>query len=515
LSVLPPRRPAAQELAVAFSIHDQAREGGADCYSIKDLGSLNGLYIDDARIRHQDWTVLREGARLRFATKSVLARQYCNAFAAPGAARLPGLPLGADDVHTEYEFCSVPSAAALTRAAVGKDAPASEATRAARATEALEAQQARVRVAVARMEEKEAAQLAPPPIPAPAPRIVLNRKHKSEESVAAAGAAPPPLRNGSRVIQPTSKRMHYEAEESPSVAAAAAASTVAAPSSSSSAAAAGDVVPADTRMYESLVDVAPPPPAKHPPQLAKMIEELTCIICSELIYQAVVLDCSHSFCRACVNRWFVKNKKRNPCPVCREQHIGTPHAVRSQDNIIDLLLECCYSEAEKAEQVARCAKVDSTPVESRAAAASAVDLSRSSSSSDIHSSDEDEASEDPEDEEDAADDEGEDEDIAIEPLLPAFAPPAAAATAAHPPPALYHVDLVTRRDTACPSCCRIIEPGSLRLATTSDAGVRRNYHMLCFTLNPGQRHIRVDEIEASLVWLPVHFQRIARSLLRY
>lgn len=43
-------------------------------------------------------------------------------------------------------------------------------------------------------------------------------------------------------------------------------------------------------------------------------EELQCIICTELFVKATTLNCSHSFCKFCIQEWNKKNKK---CPVCR------------------------------------------------------------------------------------------------------------------------------------------------------------------------------------------------------
>jgi hypothetical protein len=39
----------------------------------------------------------------------------------------------------------------------------------------------------------------------------------------------------------------------------------------------------------------------------------------DVIYQSVVLGCSHSYCRDCIESWF---KKKKACPVCREVHKG-------------------------------------------------------------------------------------------------------------------------------------------------------------------------------------------------
>eukprot|EP01117_Protostelium_nocturnum_P016958 TRINITY_DN6807_c1_g1_i1.p1 TRINITY_DN6807_c1_g1~~TRINITY_DN6807_c1_g1_i1.p1 ORF type:complete len:374 (-),score=142.24 TRINITY_DN6807_c1_g1_i1:32-1153(-) len=44
-------------------------------------------------------------------------------------------------------------------------------------------------------------------------------------------------------------------------------------------------------------------------------EEITCLICSDLIAIARTLQCSHSFCGNCIHQWI---KKSNTCPFCKE-----------------------------------------------------------------------------------------------------------------------------------------------------------------------------------------------------
>lgn len=46
-------------------------------------------------------------------------------------------------------------------------------------------------------------------------------------------------------------------------------------------------------------------------------EELTCPICCEVFRDPVVLTCSHSFCRVCLQQFWSKKKARRECPVCR------------------------------------------------------------------------------------------------------------------------------------------------------------------------------------------------------
>ncbi|XP_039890170.1 nuclear factor 7, ovary-like [Simochromis diagramma] len=45
-------------------------------------------------------------------------------------------------------------------------------------------------------------------------------------------------------------------------------------------------------------------------------EDLCCPVCQEVFRDPVLLSCSHSFCKACLNRWWIKKQIRE-CPVCK------------------------------------------------------------------------------------------------------------------------------------------------------------------------------------------------------
>ncbi|XP_077370165.1 E3 ubiquitin-protein ligase TRIM35-like [Festucalex cinctus] len=47
-------------------------------------------------------------------------------------------------------------------------------------------------------------------------------------------------------------------------------------------------------------------------------EHLKCPVCLKLFKDPVILNCSHSFCRACVERWW-KEKGENLCPLCKTE----------------------------------------------------------------------------------------------------------------------------------------------------------------------------------------------------
>ncbi|XP_061590902.1 E3 ubiquitin-protein ligase TRIM35-like [Cololabis saira] len=44
---------------------------------------------------------------------------------------------------------------------------------------------------------------------------------------------------------------------------------------------------------------------------------LSCPVCQDIFKDPVVLSCSHSFCRACIQRWWVQQKTRQ-CPYCKK-----------------------------------------------------------------------------------------------------------------------------------------------------------------------------------------------------
>ncbi|KAJ8274037.1 hypothetical protein COCON_G00086620 [Conger conger] len=47
-------------------------------------------------------------------------------------------------------------------------------------------------------------------------------------------------------------------------------------------------------------------------------EDLSCPVCSEIFRDPVVLRCSHSFCKACLQHWW-RDKGSQECPVCRRR----------------------------------------------------------------------------------------------------------------------------------------------------------------------------------------------------
>ncbi|CAG9854677.1 unnamed protein product [Phyllotreta striolata] len=43
-------------------------------------------------------------------------------------------------------------------------------------------------------------------------------------------------------------------------------------------------------------------------------DDLRCPICSEILIKPITLNCSHTFCEYCINKW---TSKMQNCPICR------------------------------------------------------------------------------------------------------------------------------------------------------------------------------------------------------
>eukprot|EP00727_Mastigamoeba_balamuthi_P004165 m51a1_g13746 putative fha domain containing protein (296) ;mRNA; f:192183-193070 len=65
--------------------------------------------------------------------------------------------------------------------------------------------------------------------------------------------------------------------------------------------------------------------------LPKLLENLNCTICQDLIVTPMTLACSHSFCRACIAEW---RQHKNECPVCRARIDAAPVMSLALNNAI-------------------------------------------------------------------------------------------------------------------------------------------------------------------------------------
>ncbi|XP_036943939.1 tripartite motif-containing protein 35 [Acanthopagrus latus] len=68
-------------------------------------------------------------------------------------------------------------------------------------------------------------------------------------------------------------------------------------------------------------------------------EELSCPVCCEIFRDPVVLKCSHSFCRACLQQFWNKKKVRRECPICRRKcSLTEPTVSLALKNVADTFL---------------------------------------------------------------------------------------------------------------------------------------------------------------------------------
>uniref|UniRef100_A0A8C7NSF9 Uncharacterized protein n=1 Tax=Oncorhynchus mykiss TaxID=8022 RepID=A0A8C7NSF9_ONCMY len=67
--------------------------------------------------------------------------------------------------------------------------------------------------------------------------------------------------------------------------------------------------------YPNYLHCVPPPP---PPPNPSFYTDLSCPVCCEIFREPVILSCSHSFCRACLEETWSKGGTQD-CPVCRRR----------------------------------------------------------------------------------------------------------------------------------------------------------------------------------------------------
>uniref|UniRef100_A0A8C6PCL6 E3 ubiquitin-protein ligase TRIM39-like n=1 Tax=Nothobranchius furzeri TaxID=105023 RepID=A0A8C6PCL6_NOTFU len=68
-------------------------------------------------------------------------------------------------------------------------------------------------------------------------------------------------------------------------------------------------------------------------------DELSCPVCCEIFKEPVVLKCSHSFCRACLQQFWNKKKARRECPICRRKcSLTEPTVSLALKNVADTFL---------------------------------------------------------------------------------------------------------------------------------------------------------------------------------
>ncbi|VEN61385.1 unnamed protein product [Callosobruchus maculatus] len=90
---------------------------------------------------------------------------------------------------------------------------------------------------------------------------------------------------------------------------------------------------------EAIIEIAPLPEQQY----EEMEDEMMCSICSEMFFKAVTLNCSHTFCKYCIEKW---KKNRNICPICRAK-ITTMNATLVLDNVIQKIVKTLPEDVQK------------------------------------------------------------------------------------------------------------------------------------------------------------------------
>ncbi|XP_055042288.2 E3 ubiquitin-protein ligase TRIM39 [Misgurnus anguillicaudatus] len=69
-------------------------------------------------------------------------------------------------------------------------------------------------------------------------------------------------------------------------------------------------------------------------------DELSCPVCCEIFSDPVVLKCSHSFCRLCLQHFWNKKAAKRECPVCRRKcSLTEPTVSLALKNVCDAILK--------------------------------------------------------------------------------------------------------------------------------------------------------------------------------
>ena len=48
-----------------------------------------------------------------------------------------------------------------------------------------------------------------------------------------------------------------------------------------------------------------------------ILNRLQCSICTEIFNKPLMVNCGHTFCKNCIDKWIEQNKKSSKCPLCR------------------------------------------------------------------------------------------------------------------------------------------------------------------------------------------------------
>ena len=289
---------------------------GAVQYTIKDPVSTSGVWLDGQKIAVNQWHPLQEGARVRFQQPSLAVRGFldeCHRMGAANAALepLPDFPAQAllpRDLHAEFVFSRLMSHPAMVRASRATAAPA------------LVFRSDVIALDFSRLAAAAAA-AAPAPALAPAAAAAAEKGQKLRCAVATLTYHESKRKEADAQVEKITGRKRALDEQW--------AEKVAKKNKTAAAAAAGSCTELD------------------PDELkAKMMQEYTCSMCTDLMDQASILDCGHSGCKECLETWFI-TKREKSCPECRAVHKGAPASVRASDNMIALLVAQYFTPEEK------------------------------------------------------------------------------------------------------------------------------------------------------------------------
>lgn len=81
-------------------------------------------------------------------------------------------------------------------------------------------------------------------------------------------------------------------------------------------------------------------------KVSELSSELACCVCKDWLVHAATIQCSHSFCWSCIDRWL--QTKQFICPVCRKEVTREPVRTRAVDQVVQKTV-LQTSEEEKAE----------------------------------------------------------------------------------------------------------------------------------------------------------------------
>ncbi|CAL8239204.1 unnamed protein product [Gadus morhua 'NCC'] len=58
------------------------------------------------------------------------------------------------------------------------------------------------------------------------------------------------------------------------------------------------------------------------PNTSSQVDDLSCSVCCDIFKDPVILSCSHSFCKGCLQTWWKQNQEQN-CPLCKRRSSKT------------------------------------------------------------------------------------------------------------------------------------------------------------------------------------------------